>query len=55
MTNVLHARSHNVKQALGIQHWRNIAAIFNDRLKTDEKVQVYINNFDSNYYSKGLR
>lgn len=49
MTNDLHARSQYVKQALGIQNRRKIAAIFNDRLKTDEKVQVYIN------YSEGLR
>lgn len=49
MRNDLHARSHSVKQALGIQNRRNIAAIFNDRLKPDEKVQVYIN------YSEGLR
>lgn len=49
MRNDLHARSQYVKQALGIQHRRTLAAIFNDRLKTNEKVQVYIN------YSKGLR
>lgn len=33
MTNDLHA----------LQNRRKLAAIFNDRLKTDEQVQVYIN------------